>query len=232
MLTAKLILERLDKNYHLLEKMEQPSRSFVKNFIGMLYLPHAYVVSGSPYAMVDTGNTSRNTDSQVGGTVTSRSLKSTLAMGAPPGTINGVYYAGNTGSYNIVTADSNFRAGNLVGIQVGTGTAAVTPTNYALGTRVAHGRGAGQLEYGGCELINITFADPNGEFTVRRYFTNHSGGSITINEVGIYATAGNATGGSYGETYVFLIARDLVSPGVAVADAELLRVTYVMQITV
>ena len=233
MLTAKLILERLDKEGRLLERREQKSRSFVKNFIGMLYLPHAYILASAPYSMNDITNTARDTDSQVGlGGVLARSQKSTLAMAGQPGRATGIYLAGNTGSYNIEINELNFKEGNLVGIQVGTGTNAVTPTDVALQTRVAHGRSAGQLEYGGCEFINITFSDPNGEFTIRRYFTNASGGSITVNEVGIYATAGKAIGTNGGNTYIFLIARDKVDPGVAVADTEILRATYVPQITV
>ncbi|MBA7589945.1 hypothetical protein ES708_32044 [subsurface metagenome] len=85
------------------------------------------------------------------------------------------------------------------------------------------------LEYGGCELIGIAFSDPNGEFTIRRYFTNNSGGLITVEEVGIHAVG---TKGSYPYgAWPFLIARDLTG-GIAVADTEILRATYVPQITV
>jgi hypothetical protein len=83
-----------------------------------------------------------------------------------------------------------------------------------------------EIEYGGCELINLTFSDPNGEFTIRRYFTNNSGVSITVESVGIQAGGGTSSDG-----WAFLIARDLTG-GIAVADTEILRVTYVPQITV
>jgi len=85
-----------------------------------------------------------------------------------------------------------------------------------------------QMEYGGCELSNLNFAGANGEFTIRRYFTNNSGVSITVNEVGIQSPG---LVSSY-IAHIFLIARDIVAPGVAVADTEILRATYVPQITV
>jgi len=85
-----------------------------------------------------------------------------------------------------------------------------------------------ELEYGGTEVLSPIFSDPNGEFTIRRYFTNSSGSSVTVEEVDI-----QAVGEDSGEKgYAFLIARDVVAPGVAVADGEILRVTYVPQITV
>ncbi|MBA7627651.1 hypothetical protein ES703_35118 [subsurface metagenome] len=87
-----------------------------------------------------------------------------------------------------------------------------------------------EIEYGGTEVLSPIFGtlDHNGEFTIRRYFTNNSGLSITVNEVGIQAV-GESTGFV---AYAFLIARDVVAPGVAVANGEILRVTYVPQITV
>lgn len=82
--------------------------------------------------------------------------------------------------------------------------------------------------YGGCEIYGLSFTHPDGEFRIRRNFHNVSGSSWTINEVGIYAfgTHTSEQGWSY------LIARDIVSPSVVVADGEVLRVTYVPQITV
>ena len=82
------------------------------------------------------------------------------------------------------------------------------------------------LEYGGCDVSDFLVAPPNAQFTIRRYFYNNSSALITVNEVGIQAVAGAAPG------YAFLIARDEVSPGIGVAVGELLRVTYVPQITV
>jgi hypothetical protein len=77
-----------------------------------------------------------------------------------------------------------------------------------------------QLEYGGSECTFPTFSGPNGEMTLRRYLYNRSGSSITINEVGLVALPGR------------LILRDIVSPGIVLADGETLRVVYAAQIIV
>ncbi|MBA7677894.1 hypothetical protein ES703_86160 [subsurface metagenome] len=94
------------------------------------------------------------------------------------------------------------------------------------------GQSVGEFEYGGCELANILLtglAPHDGEFTIRRYFTNHCGQAVTVNEAGMTAAGTRYT---TGYAWPFLIAHDIVAPGVAVADGELLRATYVPQITV
>lgn len=95
------------------------------------------------------------------------------------------------------------------------------------------GQSVGEFEYGGCDLSNINFPAGTGEFTIRRYMENHSGFAITVYEVGI-AAAGliHAAGINYPYAVPFLIARDRVVGGIAVADGELLRVTYVPHIAV
>ena len=378
MLTAKLILERLDKEGKILERREQVSRSFVKQLFGLLYVAHAHIPYSSPYSMTDILGQARNVDDYYQGVP--------LLVAATPGDTDLVGY---TRYDNIVHV-----AGNQVGIQVGTGTTPPTPTDYALEGRITHSshvpevsntRGeyylqqvtpgeyefyganwyctafkclwphelwrvrlrmyreglpgtvtigirtsrsgadivtatldgnalttdpAGQwvdidfathpqlnflteynivmrapggnstnsihvicdaaktyaggynyyssnsggswsmhyvganyylclfeewgrdiskgIEYGGCEVLVPTFAAPNGEFPIRRFFTNTSGGSWTINEVGIYALGTHYSA----ECWSFCIARDVVSPGITVLNGELLKVTYVPQITV
>ena len=82
--------------------------------------------------------------------------------------------------------------------------------------------------YGGCEVFGLSFSGPNGQFTIRRFFANASGDSWTVHEVAIYAMGTHHSG----QCWSFMIARDIVSPGITVADGELLAVTYVPQITV
>lgn len=226
MLTVKLILERLDKEGRLLERREQKSRSFTKGFLGLLYIAHAQITAASPYSMTDIDGNARNIDSQG----VYKYYKATLMIGSAPGNSQVVALSG--GSDSGAYFDGLMLEAQKIGIQVGTGATAVTPTDTAIETRIAHGRSAGQLEYGGCEFIGITFSDPNGEFTIRRYFTNASGGSITVNEVGMHAVGCFYHASTIGDSWVFLVARDIVSPGVAVADTEILRATYVPQITV
>lgn len=230
MLTAKLILERLDKDYRLLERREQPSKSFLLNFISLLYVAHAQIAEATPYIINDITNAPRNVDS-VSSPGSPCYSKANLRIGAPPGSSGVFLNPGSAQDLNPTVTNVTIE-GERIGIVVGTGNAAVTPADVALQTRVLHGTQAGRFEYGGCELIAIAFADPNGQFTIRRYFTNNSGGVITIQEAGIYAV-GTDKGTSVATCFAwpFCIARDLTG-GVAVNNTELLRATYVVQITV
>jgi len=79
-----------------------------------------------------------------------------------------------------------------------------------------------KVHYSGCEVVDDeSYVNPNGSFTLRRYFTNKSGGAVSVSEVGITATP-----------EAVYIARDLVSPAVNVLNNETLKVEYTFQITV
>jgi len=229
MLTAKLTLERFDKDHRLLERREQPSRSFLLQFIELLYVGSAQILTGAPYSMQDIANVARDVDSS--STTATGFRKDNLKIASVPG---GATQLVNAGSVENAAADTIQNAeiqGETIGIVIGTGAVAVTPIDFALGAVINNGRAGGEMEYGGCELVNIAFADPNGTFDVRRYFTNLSGGAITVEEVGINAAGGHYVSNDWGPVFPFCIARDLTG-GVAVANTELLRVTYTIQITV
>jgi hypothetical protein len=227
----KLAIERLDKDLRVLERREQISRSFVVGFIRLLYVAHAQIVAAAPYAMPDISNTSRSIDSQSGTGSALRSYKGNMKMGCGPGISQELVWPGHVSASSGSPANI-VRSGHTMGIQVGSGADAVSPTDYALGTKIAHGRGAGELEYGGCELVNLAVAAPNVSFDIRRYFTNLSGGNVTVNEVGIYAAGTQYISSDWGNTWSFCIARDLLGAPVVVADTELLRVTYTPTTTV
>lgn len=221
MLTSKLTIERIDRDYRLIEKREQYSRSFLRNFINLLYV----LATQSSLSINDISNTARSIDCSVYPTALLLGKNNILKIGAAAGGVGMTCVVSNGANVPLMSTEL---VGDTVGIVVGTGTNAVTPTDVALQTRVVHGTSANTLEYGGCELLSIAFANPNGSFNIRRYLTNNSGGAITINELGIYAVG---CVGNY-QSYTFCITRDLVSPGVAVANTELLRATYTVQITV
>lgn len=92
----------------------------------------------------------------------------------------------NTGNFAM-----NAAAGDVAkGIVVGTGTSAVTISDYALGTRIAHGNAASQLSYGAMSFTNPTTSGSTRSFTMERTFTNNSGSQITITELGLYMIMG------------------------------------------
>jgi hypothetical protein len=219
-----LELKRLNPSGHLVEKRVQPMRSWTRHFFDLWYELLAFNVN-TLAAITAIDAAAYNLENPGGGPLCN------LRIASPPGGAK-MLVVGENESYPIYAGDYQF-AGDLVGIQAGTSNAAVTPTQNALGTRIAHGTGAGLFEYGGTEVLKPTFADPNGSMIIRRYFTNHSGGAITVEEVGIYAVGFNVKAGfnQRSTARIFCIARD-VTGGVAVADTEILMVTYTVGITV
>jgi len=95
----------------------------------------------------------------------------------------GVSRVSTTNSLNFWT---NAGAGvSYNGIVVGTGTNILTISDYALYSQIAHGSGSGQLNYGSCSVGVPSTVGTSRMFTVTRTFTNNSGASITVNEVGL-----------------------------------------------
>lgn len=76
-------------------------------------------------------------------------------------------------------------ANNTFGIQVGTGVTAVAIGDTALVTLIADGVAATQLQYGATSAIAPSTAGSTRSFTVSRTLTNNSGGTVTIQEVGL-----------------------------------------------
>ncbi|MDD5539698.1 MAG: hypothetical protein PHG61_03300 [Candidatus Marinimicrobia bacterium] len=106
------------------------------------------------------------------------------------------------------------------GIMVGTDNTAPTINDYKIGTLIAHGVGAGQLQYGA-----VTFGAPasdatTSQFTITRNFANASGGVVTVEEVGLY----NITR-TYATSYYIMTIRD-VTGGIAVPNGQTLTVNY------
>lgn len=111
------------------------------------------------------------------------------------------------------------------GTRVGTGNTAVTITDYALQTPVAEGTGSGQMAHGA-----VTFGSPaadstTSQFTITRNFTNSSGGSMTINEIGLYCRNFYSIEASLTVGY-FMIIRDVIGGGIAVPNGQTLTVNY------
>ncbi len=119
----------------------------------------------------------------------------------------------------------NAGAGDSVqGIQVGTGSAAVSLTDYQLQSKIAHGNGAGQLSY---QIMTFTTPATVGNthsFTAARSFTNNSGSQINVTEIGL------SNGGWAGAWYYFLVERTLLS--FSIANGATGTVTYTIQISV
>jgi hypothetical protein len=208
---TKITFTHLDKDFNLIGRQEQPMRSWLLQLFGFLYLRMANL---GP-TMLDITNTSRTTANG-------------YSYGRP-GMIAAVGGSGTLYTYLVGTVKYGYLAGSKLGIIVGTDNSAASPSDYALGARISHGHSAGTLNHGGTEVTDLSVANPNGSFIIRRYFTNNSGGDVTVEECGIYTSAirNNNLDNDY-----YCIARDVVAPAVVVANTEILVVTYTVQITV
>jgi hypothetical protein len=125
--------------------------------------------------------------------------------------------AGTTPGVTAGSSNANY------GVVVGTGTAANTTGTFALQTQIAQGTGAGQLNHSSVSVSTYTITSPTTQFTVSRTFTNNSGGSITINEVGIYYID-NAT-------QYFCLLRDVLGTPVTVLNGNTTTATYTISIS-
>jgi len=111
------------------------------------------------------------------------------------------------------------------GIQAGTGTNAVSINDTALQTKIAHGTGSGQLQYGAVTFGATACDASKCECTITRDFANGSGGDITVNELGLVLQMYD------GGNKNILVARDVVSGGIAVANGQTLTVNYKIRAT-
>lgn len=109
------------------------------------------------------------------------------------------------------------------GIVVGTGTGAEDFEGYALGAKVAHGTGTGQLSYAAMALNTPSYNAGTKAWTsiLNRAINNNSGGTIVVGETGIIGTA-------YGSNYYWMVERSLLPSTVSVLNGGQLTVTYTM----
>jgi hypothetical protein len=115
------------------------------------------------------------------------------------------------------------------GPAIGTSDTPNTINTYAMGGIIAHGSGSGQMMYGATTLENPS--NPSGnDWVIRiiRTFSNSSGASITVKEIGIIVKVNDINS----TTRYFLIARDVISAGITVPNGSTLTVRYISKITV
>jgi len=112
------------------------------------------------------------------------------------------------------------------GIVVGDSDIAFDKLQYNLQGKISHGSGAGQLVYNASTVESVTDTDNESYFRVIRTFTNNSGATITVKEIGIVARAHYD-----GNTWYFLIARDVLASPQSVPDGASLTVRYRIYIT-
>lgn len=116
--------------------------------------------------------------------------------------------------------------GQDLGIVVGTGTSEVDSTDYKLQYQIDDGTDSGELEYFGTRVgktddLHVDAGNNEAYFEIERIFRNSSGGTVTINEIGIYST-----GVASKNRVPVCIVRDKLSTGISLADGEYLKIKY------
>lgn len=110
------------------------------------------------------------------------------------------------------------------GIVLGTSATAFDEDHYALQGLISHGVAASNLYYHIMSGSDISYDAGTDTWTSRqtRFFENLSGGSITVAETGLY-WYGYFFGTGVG---YYMIERNVLGASVAVANGEILKVTY------
>jgi hypothetical protein len=198
-------IEVKDKTGKLLKHYVTPAKSWLRQFITMLKgefaTRHATSVGQGNVSVVDETGTARS------------------------------YPRHDTQSFSQACNLSTFAdVGDVTqGIIVGTSDTPNSVTTYALGGKIAHGTGSGQLVYNAETVEDVT--NPSGndlQFRITRTFTNNSGATITVKEVGLLVKKIDASITSRS----FLVARDVLPSPVDVPDGATLTIRYVVKITV
>jgi len=119
--------------------------------------------------------------------------------------------------YNLSVA-SNYGDGTY-GVVVGTSDLAYDIEQYSLNSQIAHGNASGQLLYGNTSVDDVAPMTNGFRFFASRVFTNSSGASITVKEVGLYVRN------------LIMLCRDVLSVPVEVQNLQSLTVRYVISFT-
>ena len=113
---------------------------------------------------------------------------------------------------------------NAYGIVVGTSASAESIYDNKLVAICQQGVSAGQLQYGTCTIQDPNESSGTMSMIIQRLVTNQSGGTITINEIGVYVYIYN------NGSYYFCIIRDVLGVGVAITNGSSKLIEYVFQL--
>ncbi len=210
MLYVEYSIEKFSANGQLLEFWKKPSKSFLLGFIQTLYRGMS-LDSGGVAAMLTAFDV---TDTPAASTNYSNLF---YCIGV----------SGKSRQYTRYQAGLvHYTFGAHLGIVVGTSNTAVSPSQTKLLSLIEHGTAAGELEYFGMLIadeadFNTDAGADEAYFEIERIFRNSSGGSVTIEEIGIYSLAIRTP--AQLDT-VFCILRD--TDTIVVADGEYLKIKY------
>ena len=197
---AKITYSIYDKDGRLIKKWTEPARSLTYWYALLEY----NLWTQGTISMTDTSGTSI-----------------TPYMGSP-GTI-------------LVEAGSGI---TTYGVLVGSGnTSSVSQKSmmYNLIALIPNGTSAGQLSYQNTTFTSPSVSGNTSTWSFSRNFINQSGGTITITEVGVVAMLSgfrleNSLSSALLTSDYFLIAYDIPSSAISLANGQTLNITYTYQV--
>jgi len=136
--------------------------------------------------------------------------------------------------YNITYPnDGNSFYSYLLEIYVGSGTQSNPLTATNLAAPIANGSGAGQLIYGAVSVSpSITVNGSSAYFYISQTFSNQSGGTITITEVGVVTKISifNIYVDAYEGIYTLLTWYDTLSSPISVPNGGSTTIGYIFEV--
>jgi len=139
------------------------------------------------------------------------------------------FYKGGYTYPNTATNNPSY----LVMIQVGSGQQSNPYSSYKLAAPIANGNGSGQLSYSRPSIIpNIIVSGDSASFVISQTFTNVSGATITITEVGVVVNVQN-NGAGCGYTQNFgpvLMWYDTLSSPISIPNGGAVTIYYIFTV--
>lgn len=197
----------------LIKKYRQSTHSYTRNYLN--FLATNVLFCAPPGTTYEDGSLKNK---QVSGTMyPATSVKAYVLQN--PWTESGHVESVNFGIFGN-TGDANR------GIVIGTSSTAESLNDFALGAKIANGTAAGQFNYQLTVKDDPIFNAPSKKWSRdwTRSFHNNSGGSITVNEIGVQTTFGFESGTP--ASYITCILRDVLSSGIVVGAGQKLTITY------
>jgi len=206
--SATLTIIVRDKDGKVIKKYKQKSHSPTANFIGLMLPLTWYNETGNSWKFTTTGNTTS-------------SYKPSISN---PG--YGILYPNSGNNANIY----------LVNILVGSGSNSNPYSAYNLNAPISNGSGTGQLFYSTPSIpTGITINGNQAYFIISQSYTNQSGGTVNISELGIiiYLYNGKAAiGPGYSQSSIgnVLTWYDVLSSPISVGNGQSVVIYYTFSV--
>ena len=197
---AVVEFEVRDKNGKLIQKGKFPAKSWVGNIVGLLsaILSTWGTTSAGLYALF-----TRSDLLDTSGASKNMGLASSAQVA-----LGGCAPVGET----------------TAGIVVGSSDTPVSIGQYVLVSPIGHGTGSGQLSYGATSVETMV-KNASWYFRIIRTFTNGSGATVTVKEIGLYVRLGNNASPYY---YSCMLARDVPASAINVPAGSTLTLRYII----